>query len=64
MIRLRFAIDVEFDSVDTAKAYGVALGWALGTISENALATSESPAPTVKREKMAVAELTADQAHG
>lgn len=64
MIRLRFAIDVEFDSVDTAKAYGVALGWALGTIAENALATSEATAPTVKRAGMAVSELTADPAHG
>lgn len=63
-LTLRFTLDVEFDSVDTAKAYGVALGWALGNVVSNTLATSEAKAPTVERKRLAVSELTPEERHG
>ncbi len=56
MIRLRFAIEVDFDSVESAKAYGVALGFKLGEIEQNAIAISESPAPAIERRKFEVTE--------
>lgn len=56
-LRLRFAVEVEFDSIDTAKAYGVALGCALGTIAENALATSQAPAPRIERGRIEVTQV-------
>ena len=59
-IRLRFALDLEFDSTETAKAYGVALGWALTNISTEALALSEAPAPALAREPVKVLMLEAE----
>jgi hypothetical protein len=65
MIRLRITAEIEFDSQDTANAYGVAYGWALNTITETALKTSEAPAPTVRRTRpIEVVEVTAAQANG
>lgn len=52
MLTLRFSFDVEFDSTDTAKAYGVALGFALNDASRNALDISEAPAPRLERGKI------------
>ena len=48
-IRLRFAFDVEFDSADTARAFGVSLGWVVKSATDNALALSESATPSIKR---------------
>lgn len=56
-LRLRFAFEIEFDGTDTAKAYGVALGWALGTIAENALATSQAPTPRIERGRIEVMQV-------
>lgn len=55
-IRLRFAVEVEFDSTDTAKAYGVALGFKLTEIERNALDFSEAAAPALTRGKVEVTE--------
>lgn len=65
MIRLRITAEVEFDSQATARAYAVAYGWALGTMADTALNTSEAPAPTVRRTRpIEVVEVTPEQAHG
>ncbi len=57
MLTLRFTLDVTFDSPETANAYGVAVGFALSNIRQNALDISESPAPRIEREQVAVAEI-------
>ena len=62
-IRLSFTTEVEFDSIDTAKAFGVALGWAMATAVENARAISEAPAPRIERGPFKVAQI-APAAHG
>lgn len=62
-LRLSFAFEAEFDSTDTAKAFGVALGWALATAEANALAISEVPAPRIERGRIAVADTEAHR-HG
>ena len=54
-LRLSFAFDVEFDGTDSAKAFGVALGWALATAEANARAISEAPAPRLERGPITVA---------
>lgn len=54
-IRLSFTFEAEFDSIDTAKAFGVALGWALATAETNARAISEAPAPRLERGQITVA---------
>ena len=60
MIRLRIIAELEFDSLATAKAYAVAYGWALGTMADTALKTSEAPAPTIRRTRpIEVVEVTA-----
>lgn len=56
-IKLRFALEVEFDSQKTANAYGVALGFKLGDIERNALELSEAPAPALVRGKIEVTEV-------
>lgn len=58
MIKLRFAVEVEFDSQQTANAYGVALGFKLADIERNALDLSEAPAPALARGKIEVTEAT------
>lgn len=64
MTRLRITVDVEFDSPDTARAYAVAYGWALGTMADTALKTSEASAPTVRRTRpIEVVEVTTDAFH-
>lgn len=56
-LRLSFAFEAEFDSVETAKVFGVALGWALATAAANAEAISESPAPRIVRSPIKVAPI-------
>lgn len=60
-IRLRFSFAAEFDGEDTAKAYGVALAWALRRAASDALAVSESPKPALTRGKVDVAAIAAPQ---
>ena len=63
-MKLRFTFEVEFDSTDTAKAYGVALGFALSNIETNALEISEAPAPRITRGKVEVSEAMPAARHG
>ncbi|MBL0307672.1 MAG: hypothetical protein IPQ25_17080 [Chitinophagaceae bacterium] len=58
-IRLRFSFAAEFDGEETAKAYGVALAWALRRAAADALAVSESPEPALTRGKVDVAAIAA-----
>lgn len=60
-IRLRFAFAAEFDGEETAKAFGVALAWALRSATADALAVSESPEPVMTRGKDDVAAIAAPQ---
>lgn len=60
-IRLRFSIALEFDSKETANAYGVAFGFKLGEIEQRALELSESPAPAIARGRV---EVTETSGHG
>lgn len=53
-IRLDFSFGVEFDSEDTARAFAVALGWAINGVVENARHLSESPAPRIERGRFEV----------
>ena len=62
-LRLRFAFEVEFDSPETAKAFGAALGWSLGTVVNNTLALSEAPEPHCERGPFEVVQVKADH-HG
>ena len=48
-LRLRFAVEVEFDSPETAKAFGVALGWTITGAIDTALDLSEATAPACVR---------------
>ncbi len=57
MLTLHFGFAVEFDSPETARAYGVALGFALGDASRNALEIAESPAPRIERGRVEVGEV-------
>lgn len=63
-MKLRFSFEVEFESADTAKAYGVALGFALANIETNAMEISEAPAPRITRGKIEVSEALPAARHG
>ena len=56
-IRLRFAFEVEFDSLKTANAYGVALGFKLGEIGRTALELSDALTPALERKPIEVTEV-------
>lgn len=56
-VRLRFAVDIAFDSRETAKAYAVALGFRLGQIEAAALELSEAPNPALSRSRIDVTEI-------
>ena len=58
MLTLRFTLDVTFDSPETANAYGVAIGFALSNIRQNALDITESSAPRIERERVNVVDIT------
>lgn len=62
-IRLRFSVDLEFDSKETANAYSMAFGFALGEIEQRALELSESPAPAIAHGRPRV-EMTDAAGHG
>jgi len=63
-MKLRFSFEVEFESLETAKAYGVALGFALTNIETNALEISEAPNPRITRGKVEVSEAAPAARHG
>jgi len=55
-VRLRFSVEMAFDSKETAYAYCVAPGFKLGELERSALELSESPAPAVTRGRVEVSE--------
>ena len=55
-VRLRFSVEMAFDSKETAYAYGVALGFKLGELERNALELSQSAAPALTRGRVEVSE--------
>lgn len=62
-LTLRFSFAVEFDSEQTALAFGVALGSVIGTAETNALALSEAPGKRVDRQPI-ICEAVEPVGHG
>ncbi len=56
-LRLSFTFEIEFDGTNTAKAFGVALGWALATDEANARAISEASSPRLERGPITVVDV-------